>query len=137
MSPRGPGLRPIGAVRSRLRDRHLAPMQGREGAPDAWIELRPEVLPAAADVEAGDELLVLTWFHRADRSVLQVRPRSDPSRPVTGVVSPRAPARPNPIGLHRVRVLRVERRRLRVGPLEAIDGTPVLDLKPVLRADGA
>ena len=129
-------LRPVGIVRSELTDRELAPMQGNEGAPDAWIELRPEVAPAAADIAPGDALLVLTWLHAADRSVLEVRPRSDPARPLTGVFSTRSPDRPNPIGLHRVRVLAVEPGRIRVGPLEAIDGTPVLDLKPVLRAEG-
>jgi len=129
-------LRPVGVVRSELRDRDLAPMQGDEGAPDAWIELRPEVAPAAASLAPGDELLVLTWFHEADRSVLEVHPRSDPSRPLTGVFSTRSPDRPNPVGLHRVRVIAVEKQRIRVGPLEAIDGTPVIDLKPVLRKDG-
>jgi len=129
-------LRPVGVVRSELRDRDRAPMQGDEGAPDAWIELRPEVASAAASLAAGDELLLLTWFHEADRSVLEVRPRGDPARPLTGVFSTRSPDRPNPVGLHRVRVLAVEARRLRVGPLEAIDGTPVIDLKPVLRTDG-
>ena len=129
-------LRPVGVVRSELRDRDRAPMQGDEGAPDAWIELRPEVASAAASLAAGDELLLLTWFHEADRSVLEVRPRGDPARPLTGVFSTRSPDRPNPVGLHRVRVLAVEARRIRVGPLEAIDGTPVIDLKPVLRTDG-
>lgn len=129
-------LRPVGVVRSELRNREVAPMQGDEGAPDAWIELRPEVARAAASLAPGDELLVLTWFHEADRSVLEVHPRSDPSRPLTGVFSTRSPDRPNPVGLHRVRVLAVEKQRIRVGPLEAIDGTPVIDLKPVLRTDG-
>ena len=126
-------LRPVGVVRSELRDLDLAPMQGSEGAPDAWIELRPEVAQAAASLVPGDEVLVLTWFHEADRSVLEVHPRSDPARPLTGVFSTRSPDRPNPIGLHPVRVLAVEKQRIRVGPLEAIDGTPVIDLKPVLR----
>jgi tRNA-Thr(GGU) m(6)t(6)A37 methyltransferase TsaA len=129
-------LRPVGVVRSELRDRERAPMQGDEGAPDAWIELRPEVASAGASLAPGDELLVLTWFHEADRSVLEVRPRGDPTRPLTGVFSTRSPDRPNPVGLHRVRVLAVEARRIRVGPLEAIDGTPVIDLQPVLRTDG-
>ena len=129
-------LRPVGVVRSELRDREVAPMQGDEGAPDAWIELRPEMSRAAASLAPGDELLVLTWFHEADRSVLEVHPRSDPSRPLTGVFSTRSPDRPNPVGLHRVKVLAVEKQRIRVGPLEAIDGTPVIDLKPVLRTDG-
>lgn len=129
-------LRPVGVVRSELTERERAPMQGDEGAPDAWIELRPEVASAAASLSAGDELLVLTWFHEADRSVLEVRPRGDRTRPLTGVFSTRSPDRPNPVGLHRVRVLAIEPRRIRVGPLEAIDGTPVIDLKPVLRTDG-
>jgi tRNA-Thr(GGU) m(6)t(6)A37 methyltransferase TsaA len=110
-------------------------MQGSEGAPDAWIVLVPEVVRAASSIAPGDELVVLTWLHESDRSVLEVHPRSDPSRPLTGVFSTRSPDRPNPIGLHRVRVLAVEKERIRVGPLEAIDGTPVVDLKPVLRAD--
>jgi tRNA-Thr(GGU) m(6)t(6)A37 methyltransferase TsaA len=129
-------LRPVGVVRSELRDRGLAPMQGAEGAPDAWIELRPEVLAAASSLGAGDDLLVLTWLHQADRTVLEVHPRDDPQRPLTGVFSTRSPDRPNPVGLHRVRVLAVEKSRIRVGPLEAVDGTPVIDLKPVLRTDG-
>lgn len=137
MSVRDLRLRPVGQVRSELRDRQVAPMQGSEGAPDAWIELLPEVLRAASGLAIGDELVLLTWLHRADRSVLEVHPRSDPTRPVTGVFSTRSPDRPNPVGLHRVRVLAIEGRRLRVGPLEAIDGTPVLDLKPVRQGDGA
>jgi tRNA-Thr(GGU) m(6)t(6)A37 methyltransferase TsaA len=126
----------VGVVRSELRDRELAPMQGREGAPDAWIELVPEVLTAASSLARGDELLVLTWFHQADRTVLEVHPRGDRAHPLTGVFSTRSPDRPNPVGLHRVRVLAVEGHRIRVGPLEAIDGTPVIDLKPSLRTDG-
>ena len=129
-------LRPVGVVRSELRDRELAPMQGTEGAPDAWIELLPEVLAAASSLAPGDELLVLTWLHQADRTVLEVYPRDDRSRPLTGVFSTRSQDRPNPVGLHRVRVLAMEQGRIRVGPLEAVDGTPVVDLKPVLGADG-
>jgi len=132
MSPPDLLLRPIGQVRSTLVDRHLAPMQGHEGAPDAWIELAPDVLPAAGHLAVGDELILLTWLHETDRSVLEVHPRSDPSLPLTGVFSTRSPDRPNPIGLHQVRVLAVDPGRIRVGPLEAIDGTPVLDVKPVL-----
>jgi tRNA-Thr(GGU) m(6)t(6)A37 methyltransferase TsaA len=128
-------LRPVGVVRSELHDREAAPMQGDEGAPDAWIELRPELVKAAASLTPGNDLVVLTWFHQADRSVLEVHPRSDPSRPLTGVFSTRSPDRPNPVGLHRVRVRAVEKGRVRVGPLEAIDGTPVIDLKPVLSPD--
>lgn len=130
-------LRPIGRVRSSLKERRLAPMQGSEGAPDAWIELLPEFLAGASGLVVDDELVVLTWLHQAERGVLQVHPRSDPARPLTGVFGTRSPDRPNPIGLHRVRVLATEDGRLRVGPLEAIDGTPVLDLKPVLRGDEA
>ncbi len=111
-------------------------MQGGEGAPDAWVELLPEVLAAASGLAPGDEVVLLTWLHQADRSVLEVHPQSDPARPITGVFSTRSPDRPNPIGLHRVRVLAVEGPRIQVGPLEAIDGTPVLDLKPVLPGDG-
>jgi len=132
MSPSDFLLRPIGQVRSTLVDRHLAPMQGHEGAPDAWIELAPDVLPAAGHLAVGDQLILLTWLHASDRSVLEVHPRSDPSLPLTGVFSTRSPDRPNPIGLHEVRVLAVDGARVLVGPLEAIDGTPVLDLKPVL-----
>jgi tRNA-Thr(GGU) m(6)t(6)A37 methyltransferase TsaA len=128
-------LRPVGVVHSELHDREAAPMQADEGAPDAWIELRPDVLKAAAGLVPGNELLVLTWFHQADRSVLEVHPRNDPARPLTGVFSTRSPDRPNPIGLHRVRVRAVEKGRVRVGPLEAIDGTPVIDLKPVRKPD--
>ena len=130
-------LRPIGRVRSSLKERRLAPMQGIEGAPDAWIELLPEFVAGASGLVVDDELVVLTWLHQAERGVLQVHPRSDPARPLTGVFGTRSPDRPNPIGLHRVRVRAMEEGRLRVGPLEAIDGTPVLDLKPVLQGDEA
>ena len=125
-------LRPIGVVASPLSDLADAPRQGDEGAPDAWLELDPEVARAAQDVAPGDELLVLTWLHRSDRDVLVTQPRGDVTRPPTGVFSTRAPDRPNPIGLHRVQVLEVSGTRLRVAGLEALDGTPVLDLKPVL-----
>jgi tRNA-Thr(GGU) m(6)t(6)A37 methyltransferase TsaA len=125
-------LKPIGRVESPLTDLADAPKQGDEGAPDAWIVLDEAVLPAVDGLAVGDDLLVLTWLDRADRSVLRVHPRSDPARPEQGVFSTRSPARPNPIGLHRVTVLAVEGTRLHVRGLEAIDGTPVVDLKPVL-----
>lgn len=129
-------VRPIGAVRSRLRDLEEAPRQGDEGAPDVWLELTDEVAPGLAGIAAGDELIVLTWLHRADRAVLRVRPRGERDRPETGVFATRSPDRPNPIGLHRVTVLNIDGARLRVAPLEAIDGTPILDLKPVLGGVG-
>ncbi|WP_344660805.1 tRNA (N6-threonylcarbamoyladenosine(37)-N6)-methyltransferase TrmO [Catenulispora subtropica] len=125
-------LRPVGRVESSLRDRADAPRQGDEGAPDAWIVIDAACAPALAGLEAGADVIVLTWLDRADRAVLAVHPRGDVSRPVTGVFQTRSPDRPNPIGLHRVRVLAVEGTRLHVRDLEALDGTPVLDLKPVL-----
>jgi tRNA-Thr(GGU) m(6)t(6)A37 methyltransferase TsaA len=128
-------LAPIGFVSSSLVDREAAPMQGDEGAPDATIQLEPAFAAALEGIRVGDELFVVTWLHEADRGVLQVHPRDDLSRPLTGVFATRSSARPNPLGLHRVTVRAVEERELRVGPLEAIDGTPVVDLKPVLRDD--
>ncbi len=127
--PAEPLLRPVGRVRSALTDAATAPKQGDEGAPDAWIELAPEVAGAAAELAPGDRLLVLTWLHEADRGVLRVHPRDDPANPETGVFSTRSSHRPNPIGLHPVEVVEVDGLRVRVQPLEAIDGTPVLDLK--------
>lgn len=107
-------------------------MQGDEGAPEAWLELTPRTAPGLAGIVVGDELIVLTWLHLSQRDVLQVHPRGDMNRPLTGVFATRSPDRPNPVGLHRVKVMEVEKQRLRVAPLEAIDGTPILDLKPVL-----
>jgi tRNA-Thr(GGU) m(6)t(6)A37 methyltransferase TsaA len=109
-----------------------APRQGSEGAPEAWIDLEPGVLEGARDLRVGDEVLLLTWLDRADRAVLAVHPRDDPRAPLTGVFSTRSPDRPNPIGVHRVRLLEVAPGRLRVSDLEAFDGTPVVDIKPVL-----
>ncbi len=125
-------LTPIGTVASPLTDPDSAPRQGDEGAPEAWLELAAEVAPALEGIAAGDELLVLTWLHRARRDVLRVHPRDDTSRPLAGVFATRSPDRPNPVGLHRVTVLEVDGTRLRVSNLEALDGTPVVDLKPVL-----
>jgi tRNA-Thr(GGU) m(6)t(6)A37 methyltransferase TsaA len=127
-------LKPIGVVRSLLHRREDAPRQGSEGAPDAEIELNPAVLEALHGVEVGQEILVLTWLHQARRDVLQVHPRSEPENPLQGVFATRSPDRPNPIGLHRVTVLAISGHALKVGPLEAIDGTPVIDIKPVLHA---
>ena len=125
-------LRPVGVIASTLSDRSRAPKQGSEGAPDVWLEIFPWAADALRGIGIGDELLVLTWFHQADRGVLQVHPRGDARNPLTGVFATRSPDRPNPIGLHPVVVRAIEGRRLRIGPIEAIDGTPVVDLKPVL-----
>jgi tRNA-Thr(GGU) m(6)t(6)A37 methyltransferase TsaA len=130
-------LVPVGVVRSSLRDRADAPRQGTEGAPDASIRLEPSFADALQGVGTGDELFLVTWLHRADREVLQVHPRDDQSRPLTGVFATRSSDRPNPLGLHRVTVLGIDRLELRVGPLEAIDGTPVVDIKPALRGEGS
>jgi len=125
-------LRPVGRVESPLTDPAAAPKQGDEGAPEATIVLDPPYADAAADLTPGEELIVLTWLDRADRGTLAVHPRGDSTRALQGVFSTRSPSRPNPIGLHRVRILAVDGTRLRVADLEALDGTPVLDLKPVL-----
>jgi tRNA-Thr(GGU) m(6)t(6)A37 methyltransferase TsaA len=125
-------LRAIGSVSSPLRDREAAPKQGDEGAPEAVLEIAADCAPALEGIAAGDSVLVLTWLDRADRDVLTTHPRDDRSRPEIGVFATRSPDRPNPIGLHRVRVLAVDGTSLRVADLEALDGTPVLDLKPVL-----
>jgi tRNA-Thr(GGU) m(6)t(6)A37 methyltransferase TsaA len=125
-------LRPIGVIRSTLKQRAEAPKQGSEGAPDAWLEIRPFAAKGFEGIAVGTELIVLTWFHKARRSVLKVHPRSDPQRRITGVFGTRSPDRPNPLGLHRVTVRSVEKGRLRIGPIEAIDGTPVIDVKPKL-----
>jgi tRNA-Thr(GGU) m(6)t(6)A37 methyltransferase TsaA len=128
-------LKPIGRVRSPLTDRAQAPKQGREGAPEAWLEFSADLREGLKDIREGDEILVLTWLHRGDRGVLAVHPRDDESAPLRGVFSTRSSDRPNPIGIHRVRVLSIAHgTRFRVDGLEALDGTPVLDVKPVLDA---
>lgn len=130
-------MRAVGRVESPLTDPATAPKQGDEGAPESTIVFVPEVAEAARDLTAGTDVIVLTWLDRADRDVLAVHPRGDESRPLTGVFSTRSPHRPNPIGLHRVTIEAVDGLRVRVRDLEALDGTPVLDVKPVLgdRAD--
>lgn len=125
-------VRPIGRVESPLLDRAAAPRQGDEGAPEAWLVFDDAVADGLRDVTAGTDVILLTWLDRAARDVLTVHPRGDRSRPATGVFSTRSPDRPNPIGLHRVTVLARDGLRLLVSGLEAIDGTPVVDVKPVL-----
>lgn len=130
--PRSPRLTVLGYVRSALKDREAAPKQGSEGAPEAWIELAPEYAPALLGITPGSRVLLVTWLHQGDRSVLQCHPRADRNRPQRGVFATRSPDRPNPIGLHEVDVLETAApARLRVSPLEAIDGTPVVDIKNV------
>lgn len=128
-------VRAIGRVESPLGDLESAPRQADEGAPAAWLVFEPEMLPGLADLRPGQEAIVVTWLDRARRDVLRVHPRGDPSRPVEGVFSTRSPHRPNPIGLHRVEITALDGPRVQVRSLEALDGTPVIDLKPVLAAD--
>jgi tRNA-Thr(GGU) m(6)t(6)A37 methyltransferase TsaA len=128
-------LRVIGHVESTLTDPARAPKQGTEGGVAAWLQFTADVGAGLADIRAGDELTLLTWLDRADRDVLTVHPRDDPAQPLTGVFSTRSSDRPNPIGLHRVTVTDVDGLRVRVTALEAIDGTPIVDVKPVLHRD--
>jgi tRNA-Thr(GGU) m(6)t(6)A37 methyltransferase TsaA len=125
-------LRPIGHLRSTPRALADAPRQGSEGAPDAWLDIDPRDAPAMASIVAGDTLVVITWLDRGDRSVLETHPRNDLTLPRAGVFSTRSPDQPNPLGLHRVTVREVRGIQLRVGPIEANDGAPVVDIKPVL-----
>ena len=129
-------LRAVGYIRSTLRALHEAPRQGAEGAPDAWLEIDPPFARALHGIEAGDHLIVITWLHRANREILEVHPRDDPRNPITGVFATRSQDRPNPLGLHRVTVREITGTRVRIGPIEAIDGTPVVDVKAVLRDRG-
>jgi len=126
-------LNPIGIIRSSLKSREDATRQGHEGAPEAWLEVKAEFAAALGGVAEGDEIIVLTWFHLSRRDVQQVHPRGDLRNPLTGVFATRSPDRPNPIGLHRARVLEITGTKLRIGPIEALDGTPVVDIKPVLK----
>jgi len=125
-------LRPIGWVQSPLTERDQAPRQADEGAPGAWLVLEPDMADAMADLEPGSEVILLTWLDRANRDVMRVHPRGDESRPLEGVFSTRSPDRPNPIGLHPVRIVAIEGTSIEVRNLEALDKTPILDLKPVL-----
>jgi tRNA-Thr(GGU) m(6)t(6)A37 methyltransferase TsaA len=128
-------LEQVGVVESPLTDLAAAPKQGDEGAPDAWLAFDDGVAAGLDGIAPGDQLILLTWLHRAQRDVLSVHPRGDTSRPPQGVFGTRSPHRPNPIGLHRVTVLAVDGTRLRVRDLEAVDGTPIVDVKPVLSED--
>lgn len=128
-------VRPIGHVESTLTDIEEAPHQGHAGAPNAWLVLNHDVREGVRDISAGDDVLVLTWLHKSRRDELATHPQGDLSKPELGVFSTRSPARPNPIGLHPVTVLAVEPGRIQVGPLEAVDGTPVVDIKPII-SDG-
>jgi tRNA-Thr(GGU) m(6)t(6)A37 methyltransferase TsaA len=132
MSTANPFVEPVGVVRSSLRSIQAAPKQGSEGAPSAWVEIDPRFSDALFGLAVGDRLIVLTWLHQGRRDLLQVHPRDDVNAPLKGVFATRSADRPNPIGLHPVTLLSIEGRRLQVGPLEVIDGTPVLDLKPDL-----
>ena len=125
-------LYPIGFLRSPLKDRGASPRQGRKGAPDAWLEVNAMVAEGLEGIEVSDDLIVITWLHQAARDTLKTHPRNDQTRPQTGVFATRSPDRPNPLGLHRVTVREIAGNRVKVGPIEAIDGTPVVDIKPVI-----
>ncbi len=125
-------IKPVAWIESPLTERAAAPKQGNEGAPEAWIVFEADLIDALHGIEVGDEILVLTWLDRSRRDVLRTRPRNDPANPIQGVFNTRSPDRPNPIGLHPVTVLAIEGPRVLVSELEALDGTPVLDVKPVI-----
>jgi tRNA-Thr(GGU) m(6)t(6)A37 methyltransferase TsaA len=125
-------LRQVGVIRSPLSSRHEAPKQGHEGAPDAWLEVQPWAADALLGISPGDQLIIITWLHQGNRETLRVRPRRDPNNPLTGVFATRSPDRPDPLGLHPVVVRAVEGTRLLIGPMEVVDGTPVVDIKIAL-----
>lgn len=128
---------PVGVVRSSLKWREECPHQGFEGAPDAWVEIDAAFRDGLEGIAPGCEVILLTWFHEAQRDLLKVHPQNNPEKPLRGVFLTRSPDRPNPLGLHRVRIVEIQgTTRLRVEPLEAIDGTPILDIKPVLSQSG-
>jgi tRNA-Thr(GGU) m(6)t(6)A37 methyltransferase TsaA len=130
-------IQPVGVIRSSLTDCKEAPKQGREGAPDAWLEIHASLADGLAGITEGDEIIVVTWLHEGRRHVLKVHPKDDTGRPLTGVFATRSQDRPNPLGLHPVTVKEIAANKLRVGPIEAIDSTPVVDIKPLLRSDPA
>lgn len=125
-------IKPIGFIRSEIKNTEDAPLFYTEGAPNAIVEMLPEYSDGLHRIKPGDEIIVITWLHLADRDVLKVHPRGDTSNPLTGVFLTRSPDRPNPLGLHRVQVLEINSNRLSIGPIEAIDGTPVIDIKRVV-----
>ena len=125
-------LYPLGFLHSSLKQPGEAPRQGGEGAPDAWLEVHATVAEGLEGIAVGDEIIVITWLHKAQRDQLKTHPRNDKTMPLAGVFATRSPDRPNPLGLHRVTVLSIDGKRVQVGPIEAIDGTPVVDIKPVL-----
>lgn len=128
-------VKAIGRVESPLTDLESAPRQADEGAPEAWLVFEPDMLEGLLSLRSGDEVMVITWLHRARRDVLSVHPRGDASRAQEGVFSTRSPHRPNPIGLHRVEITAIDGRRIRVRHLEVLDGTPIIDVKPILSGD--
>jgi tRNA-Thr(GGU) m(6)t(6)A37 methyltransferase TsaA len=128
-------LQPIGVIHSEIKIRKNAPRFYNEGAPNAFLEIEPAYADGLHRMRAGDEIIVITWLHQAHRDVLKVHPRGNKSNPLTGVFSTRSPDRPNPLGLHRVKVLDIQAGRLHIGPIEAIDGTPVVDIKPVVEVN--
>ena len=123
---------PIGRVESPLTDKATAPKQGREGSPEAWLVFEPAILEGLDGIAAGDEVILLTWLDRADRDVLRVHPRDDVNNPMRGVFGTRSADRPNPIGLHPIQIIEIDGNRVRVRDLEALDGTPIIDVKPVI-----
>jgi tRNA-Thr(GGU) m(6)t(6)A37 methyltransferase TsaA len=127
-------LQPIGVIRSEIKNRRDAPRSSSEGAPNAFLEIEPAYADGLDRMRVGDEIIVITWLHQGRRDVLKVHPRGERSNPLTGVFSTRSPDRPNPLGLHRVQVLDIKAGRLHIGPIEAIDGTPVVDIKPVVES---
>jgi len=125
-------INPIGVIRSEIKNRKDAPCFYTEGAPHAVLEISSDYADGLHRMKSGDEIIVITWLHQADREILKVHPRGNPSNPLTGVFLTRSPDRPNPLGLHRVKVVEIKPGRLHIGPIEAIDGTPVIDIKPVV-----
>jgi tRNA-Thr(GGU) m(6)t(6)A37 methyltransferase TsaA len=127
-------IRPVGMVRSSLKRLEDCPCQGRESAPDAWLEIDSAFVDGLDGINPGSKIVLLTWFHKANRNVLKLHPRNNPENPLCGVFATRSSNRPNPVGLHRVEVLEIDMRgRIRVRPLEALDGTPIIDIKPVIQ----